>query len=151
MSTRYESASATDTRPAYLPPMHFFDGEAASDEDRAAVDAGYAVENLSETGALVLSHNEATVIQGTPEQLRALALRMLAVLPAAPDVVTLASDHDGAEHLQVRHIAAGQSRVTVVDRFHTDGDGTVIEGTPADLALQPAQAAALALALTARG
>lgn len=154
MSIRYEWATANDTAPSYLPPLHYADGEAATIEDQRAIAAGYVMDQMSETGALVLSHGEATVIEGSPAELRALLLRALATLPAEasdsdPAVVTVSADDLGAEAVQVRRIDTSSAHVVVLDRLWLDPHGTVVESNPADLVLGPDQAAALATAVFA--
>lgn len=154
MTVRYEWHSAEHTRVGYVPPMHFPDGEEATEEDRAAAAEGYEVEGMTQTGALVLSSDEAAVIEGTPDELRALLLRALAALPAGsadsdPAVVTIESDDDGAEAIQVRRVDATHTHVIVLDRLHLDPAGTVVETTPHFLMLDPDPAAAIATAVLA--
>lgn len=82
MSTRYEWAHADYLTPRYIEHGHFPDGEAP---DMADYEPGTKVEDIDGVivdRALVLSYDEAFVIEGGPDALRNLAHRILAALPA---------------------------------------------------------------------
>ena len=88
MSIRYEWFTAACVGVEYVEPGQTVDGS-------EPVDGPFHDEYVAEDGALVLSGDEATVLHGTPDQLRALLNRALAALPdPADDEAERALDED---------------------------------------------------------
>ena len=86
MSTRYEWAHADYLTPVCVEPGHFPDGEAPEAADYEPVTTVDQIEGVTTTGAIVLSYDEAFVIEGGPDALRKLAHRVLEALPSAEPV-----------------------------------------------------------------
>lgn len=82
MSTRYEWAHADHLTPAYVEPGHFPDGEAPDLDNYEPGTTAEQIDGVVTDGAIVLSYDEALVIEGGPDALRNLAHRILAALPS---------------------------------------------------------------------
>lgn len=80
MSVHVEWVNAT-TQVNYVPPMHYWDGEEATPDDKAAVAQGFEVADLVQDGAIVIGVDSALVIEGTSEQLINFARSILAAIP----------------------------------------------------------------------
>lgn len=77
MSVHYEWINARTASVTYVPPRHYVDGSPIHVDDEPSA---YHYDNATDVGAIVLSSDDAVVIEGTRDQLRALAERMLAAI-----------------------------------------------------------------------